>query len=61
MSEDPRHLEPASGNPHWERSGPIGLPRSPAPAPAESEPGPDRSVASWLGWSPTSWRSRGSR
>ena len=46
----------ASGNPSWERAGSIGLPKTSPPAPATDATEPERPVARWLGWSPTSWR-----
>jgi hypothetical protein len=50
----------ASGNPHWASATGRGVPAVPPPdrdAPAVTASGPTRSVASWLGWCPTSWRS----
>jgi hypothetical protein len=57
-----------SGNPRWEPTSGSGVPAVPPPErldgpAADLEPGavaltqPTRSVASWLGWSPTRWRS----
>ncbi len=65
---DRERAENASGHPGWERSG-VGasrLPASSAPDRREGREGEgreaeSRNVATWLGWSPTSWRARGSK
>lgn len=47
----------ASGHPEWEAPQGRGLPVVPQPAPEAPPAAAPRTVAGWLGWSPTSWRS----